>query len=104
MMQFAETIVLGAGIYFGIGAVVALAFLALGAPRLDAAAAGSGFFFRLAVFPGCAALWPYVLGRWLSGRKINRPAEGPGNNGSGNGGPGDGGAGEQTSANGSAER
>ena len=75
MTELAETIVLCAGIYFAIGAAVALAFLVFGASRLDASAAGAGFFFRLAVFPGCAVLWPYVVLRWLSGRRINQPVE-----------------------------
>lgn len=75
-MALAETIVLFAGLYFGVGAAVALAFLIFGAPRLDHAASGAGLFFRIAVFPGCVALWPYIILRWLSGRKINRPVEG----------------------------
>ena len=72
-MELAQTIVLSAGIYLGIGAAVALAFLVFGASRLDASAAGAGFFFRLAVFPGCVVLWPYVVLRWFSGRRINQP-------------------------------
>ena len=75
MMALVETIVLVAGLYFAVGALVALAFLIFGAARLDASARGAGFFFRLAVFPGCAALWPYIVLRWLSGRKINQPIE-----------------------------
>ena len=75
MTAFAETIVLGAGLYVAAGAVVARAFLLRGAGRVDAAASGAGFFFRAAVFPGCVALWPYIVLRWLSGRKINQPVE-----------------------------
>ena len=75
-MALAETIVLFAGLYFAIGALVALAFLVFGASRLDEAASGAGVFFRIAVFPGCVALWPYIILRWLSGRKINQPVEG----------------------------
>lgn len=68
-MALAETIVLFTGLYFAIGALVALAFLLFGAARVDKAASGAGFFFRAIAFPGCVALWPYIVLRWLSGRK-----------------------------------
>lgn len=74
-MALAETIVLFAGLYFVVGAVIAIAFLVLGASRLDSSASGSSLLFRITVFPGCAVLWPYILLRWLSGRKINQPIE-----------------------------
>lgn len=74
-MALAETIVLFTGIYFAIGAVVSIGFLTFGAARLDASAAGSGLLFRITAFPGCAVLWPYIVLRWLSGRKINQPIE-----------------------------
>lgn len=74
-MALAETIVLFAGVYFAVGAVIAVAFLVLGVSRLDTSASGSGFLFRMTVFPGCVALWPYIFLRWLSGKKINQPIE-----------------------------
>jgi hypothetical protein len=48
-----------AGLLFGI------AFVASGIHRLDHLAKGSGIGFRLLVLPGSAALWPFLLVRWL---------------------------------------
>jgi len=53
--------------YAGLGAVFAVPFLAAGIHRVDSHAKGSGLGFRLLVFPGVAALWPLLMGRWLRG-------------------------------------
>jgi hypothetical protein len=50
-------------LYAGIGAVVALAFAAFGVTRVQPAAMSIGA--RILILPGVAALWPYVLWRWL---------------------------------------
>lgn len=71
----AETIFLCLAAYFGAGAVIAILFLAFGVSRIDAAAAGASPFFRPMIFFGCIALWPYVILRFLSQKKINLPAE-----------------------------
>jgi len=70
-METAEVIVTTVGAYLAVGVLVAATFVAFGAGRIDAAASGAGVWFRIAVFPGCVGLWPVVLGRWLSGRRIN---------------------------------
>ncbi|MEO1135929.1 MAG: hypothetical protein AAFW68_04845 [Pseudomonadota bacterium] len=75
-MVLAQMIVYFAALYFAIGAVVGLIFLALGVSRLDAAAKGAGVFFRVTIFAGCAVLWPYIVLRWLSGKVINQPIGG----------------------------
>lgn len=64
-IELAETIWLAAGAYFGAGAIFALYFVLRGVDRLDAAARGAGFLFRLFLFPGAAALWPLLLMRML---------------------------------------
>lgn len=53
--------------YLGVGVVVALAFVLGGVERADPRARGAGWGFRLVVLPGCAALWPAVLRRWVQG-------------------------------------
>ena len=55
------------GGYAGIGLMFALAFAWRGAGRIDPAAADGTRGFRLLIVPGAAALWPYLLVRWLRG-------------------------------------
>lgn len=53
------------GGYAGIGAIFALAFVTRGVGTIDRAARGAPIGFRIVVFPGAAALWPYLLLRWI---------------------------------------
>jgi len=55
-------------IYLGLGVVFALPFLLRGIERIDPAARGTGWGFRLIVLPGAVALWPWLLARWLRGQ------------------------------------
>lgn len=73
MIGFAEIAVYAATIYVVIGIVFAIAFVLKGAAAIDRNAAGTGAGFRLAIFPGCVALWPLLLARWRSGPA--QPAE-----------------------------
>jgi hypothetical protein len=57
------------GYYALAGALFAVAFVTVGAAKLDPRAAGAGFGFRVVIFPGAAALWPWLLLRWLRNRK-----------------------------------
>jgi len=50
-------------LYGAIGAVTALAFAAFGVTRVQSARMSLGA--RLLILPGAAALWPYVLKRWI---------------------------------------
>jgi hypothetical protein len=50
-------------LYAIIGAVTALAFAAFGVTRVQPAPLSLGA--RILILPGAAALWPYVLARWL---------------------------------------
>lgn len=56
--------------YLALGIAVALPFLILGVGRVDPAAKGAPLAFRVLVFPGVVALWPYLLRLWIrSGRR-----------------------------------
>jgi hypothetical protein len=50
-------------IYAAAGAVTAVAFVLFGVTRVQPAAVSLGA--RILLLPGAAALWPYVLMRWL---------------------------------------
>jgi hypothetical protein len=50
-------------LYAGLGVHVALAFVALGVTRVQPAPVSLGA--RILILPGAAALWPYVLARWI---------------------------------------
>ncbi|MEL7028661.1 MAG: hypothetical protein AAGL49_05485 [Pseudomonadota bacterium] len=64
-MEMAGAIVQGLGLYFGAGVLFAIAFQILGLGRVDPAARGVGWGFRLLIFPALAALWPIMLVRWV---------------------------------------
>jgi hypothetical protein len=53
-------------LYAAIGVVTALAFAAFGITRVQPAPVSLGA--RILLVPGAAALWPYVLRRWLAAR------------------------------------
>lgn len=57
-----------AGGYAVVGAVFAALFVTVGIGRMDPAAQHAPLGFRLIVFPGCAALWPWLLRRWVQSR------------------------------------
>ncbi len=75
-MAIAESFVLFLAVYFSVGAVIAIVFLTFGVSRIDDAAKGASPFFRPMIFPGCAVLWPFILLRLASLKKINQPSEG----------------------------
>jgi hypothetical protein len=50
-------------LYAAIGLVTAVAFAAFGVTRVQPASMSLGA--RILILPGAAALWPYVLLRWL---------------------------------------
>jgi hypothetical protein len=52
-------------IYAAAGVVVALAFVAFGVTRVLGEPMPVTIGARVLIFPGAAALWPYVLVRWL---------------------------------------
>lgn len=67
-MSVAQVILWGAGAYLGIGAVWATLLVWM-LPRIDPVAKGAPWGFRLAVWPGCAALWPVLAVKLARERK-----------------------------------
>lgn len=55
-------------LYLGFGLFFALWFAVSGVDRMDGAARGSGFLFRLLITPGVVALWPLMLSRCCARR------------------------------------
>lgn len=53
--------------YAALGLLFAVAFVSVGAKKVDPQTVGSGIGFRLLVIPGVAAFWPLLLRRWISG-------------------------------------
>jgi len=62
----AAIIVYGLALYAACGLAIALAFVAVGITRVQPQAVSLGA--RILILPGAAALWPYVLMRWLAVR------------------------------------
>ena len=68
-MSIVQITLLIAGAYVVTGAVFASAFVTLGVSRLDHAASGAPWSFRVLIWPGVAALWPVMLSKWLAARR-----------------------------------
>lgn len=71
-MLVAQTILVALLAYAACGLAFAVAFVTVGAARLDPAARGTSIAFRLLLLPGAAALWPLLAVRWPRG---SRPGE-----------------------------
>jgi hypothetical protein len=56
-------VLIALALYAAAGIAVAAAFVAFGITRVQPAPVSVGA--RILIFPGAAALWPYVLVRWL---------------------------------------
>lgn len=67
MEAIAKLIVLSASIYLGLGLLFALPFLARGLAKIDPAAVGTSWGFRLLILPGVVTFWPLMALRWLRG-------------------------------------
>ena len=55
-------------LYGAIGVVTAVAFVAFGITRVLPEPAPISLGARILILPGAAALWPYVLARWIKAR------------------------------------
>ena len=58
-------VLLALALYAAVGVVIAAAFLAFGVTRVLPDPTPVTLGARIVLFPGAAALWPYVLIRWL---------------------------------------
>jgi Trk-type K+ transport system membrane component len=65
-MAIAETILTVCFIYLICGLLVGVPFVLRGVDRVDPAARGAPFGFRLLILPGMAALWPLMAAKWLN--------------------------------------
>lgn len=71
-MFLAEMIALVLVVYAGLGVLFAIPFVLRGAGAIDPAAKLGTRGFRLLIVPGSAALWPWLLTRWLRARSATR--------------------------------
>ena len=71
MVNVVNGALLTLAIYVAIGSILAVPFLIFGIGRVDHAAKGTPWTFRVLVLPGVIALWPLMLRRWLSPRRIS---------------------------------
>lgn len=62
----ADAVVWILGVYVMFGFVFALAFVSVGAKKVDPQTIGSGLGFRILLLPGVAAFWPLLLRRWIA--------------------------------------
>lgn len=71
--QWVETMVGGVEIYLLLGLIFAVPFVLFLVGRLDPAARGSSWGFRVIVIPGVTLLWPLLL--WRLVRRSAIPEE-----------------------------
>ena len=71
-LALARLIVGALGAYGLLGALFAAAFVTRGVERVDRRASGTSWGFRLLIAPGAAALWPYLLRRWIAAARGER--------------------------------
>ena len=57
--------------YLAIGVLFAIAFVIIGVGKIDDGALGAPWFFRLLIFPGAIAFWPYLLSKWIKGNNYD---------------------------------
>ncbi|MCK6456387.1 MAG: hypothetical protein L6Q92_07640 [Phycisphaerae bacterium] len=57
-------ILLGASIYATVGTLFGAGFVLRGVERVDPAALGAPWTFRILILPGVIALWPLMAWRW----------------------------------------
>jgi len=66
MGETAATLFLtGLGGYLAVGFVFAVAFVLMGAQRIDPTAAGMPIRARLTILPGSMLLWPLMAVKWM---------------------------------------
>lgn len=73
-MAVAQWLLTVVTVYAAAGLLVGLAFIAWGVMRVDAAAKGSRWTFRLLILPGVVMLWPLMAAQWW--RRARAAAEG----------------------------
>jgi hypothetical protein len=73
-MDAAGLVLGGIALYAAAGLLTAVAFVTFGVGRVLPEPAPVTAGARILLIPGAAALWPYVLGRWIAAsHRRNRP-------------------------------
>ena len=70
-MFVAEIVLWACAAYLLFGLAIGVPFVWRGVDKVDAAAHGTSWVFRILILPGCVALWPWILQRWLHTRRGN---------------------------------
>lgn len=74
MTEYCATFVVRAMYAYALaGSLFGIFFVLFGVQKIDSQAQGAGIGFRLLIFPGVAALWPFFLQRTL--RAATEPPE-----------------------------
>jgi len=73
MIEIARWIILAALVYLAVGSAFALPFAFVGAHKIDPAARGTNWAFRLLIIPGSAAFWPLLAYRWSVAEELAPP-------------------------------
>ena len=53
--------------YMALGFLFGIAFVIAGAKKIDPVARDGSWGFKLAILPASAALWPWMVARWIKG-------------------------------------
>lgn len=64
-MNILSVILLITASYLSAGLLFAVVFVLKGVTRIDEAAKGSGWGFRLIIIPGTIVFWPLLLKKWV---------------------------------------
>jgi hypothetical protein len=67
MMDLVNLLLIGFGIYLGLGFIFTLFFVTKGAGKIDPTAKAGTIGFRLLIIPGTMAFWPLLAKRWWQG-------------------------------------
>lgn len=67
MMALINLLLIGLGIYLGLGLTFAFFFVIKGAGKIDPTAKAGTIGFRLLIIPGTMAFWPLLARRWWQG-------------------------------------
>ncbi len=73
-LRIAKFVLVLALAYGAAGGAFAAAFLSRGVTRVDPAARGSGWSFRVLILPGVLLLWPLLVIKWwrCRGQSVQR--------------------------------
>jgi hypothetical protein len=72
MIIAVKIIFMMAVLYLAAGVLFAVFFLNKGIQKIDTAAHGSGWGFRLIILPGVIVFWPVLLNKW---RKVKKSGD-----------------------------